>query len=83
MLMIPAHMRGQQSVQEPAQIAISLWPERQMKMRGHQAVGEDANRHTIGGLTQEGKKSGVVFRLSKDLSPGIAPIDDVIAEPPD
>ena len=83
MLMVPSHMRGQQPVQKLAQLPIPPWPEGQVKMIGHQAIGEDAHGHTIGRVAQQREKGGVVFRLPEDLGPCIPPIDDVRAEPPD
>ena len=80
---IPANMRRQQLVHPSTEIPIVVWPEGQMKMIGHETVRQDTHRHTLRRVVKQIKERLIIAVRMKYLSPGIAPVDDVITMVPD
>lgn len=50
--MVATNMRGQQPAHPRAQVAIMVWPECQMKMVGHETIGQQPHGNTFRSLTQ-------------------------------
>ena len=80
---IPSNMRRQQPVHPSTEIPIVVWPESQMKMIGHETVRQDTHRNTLRRVVKQIKERLIIAVRMKYLSPGIAPIDDVITMVPD
>lgn len=76
---IASHLRGQQPLHPSAEIPIMRGPEGEMKMIGHQAVRQDTHRQALRRLPKQIQKGLIVSIGMKHLSPGIAPIDGVVA----
>jgi hypothetical protein len=79
---IAAGMSGEQPVHPAAQVAIVNRPESQMKVIGHDTVGEQPDRVTKPCFGDQGDKGLVVLRLVKDRGAAVAPVQDMIAVPP-
>src|SRR6266404_7572629 len=47
-------------------------------MIGHQAIGQDAQRHAGAGLAQQADEGVVIALVVEDLGPAVAAVDDVV-----
>ena len=78
-LVITADVGGHQPHHVGTEVAIVLGPERQVKVIGHQAVGEQAERRAFRRLGQELEEGSIVAVLVKHGTSPIASIEDMIA----
>ena len=80
--MIPTHVSGHQPLHPPTQITISMGPEHEMKMVGHQAVADQSDWNLFVSLLHQRHEGSVVVIVMKNISPPVAPIEHVINESP-
>ena len=74
MLVVAADVCVLQPVHPPAQIAVGDLPEHQMKVVGHQAIGQYAHRRLDASVLHRLEEGVVVAVLQKDVTPSVAPI---------
>ena len=78
-LVVAANMGIVQPMHPAAQVAIVDRPERQMEVVGHQTVGQHAHGHFNAGMSDGLEERLVIAVFEKNLTAGIAAVDDVIA----
>ena len=77
-LMIAADVGILHPVHPAAEVAIVVRPNGQVKMVGHQAIGENPHRDFNAGMAHRLEKRLVVPVLEKNLAAAVAAIDDVV-----
>ena len=78
MLMPALGMREGQPIHEPREVAIVAWPDHEMPVVWHDAVGQESHRHACTGLHQYALKRSVVPVVLKQRPAGVRPIEHVI-----
>src|SRR5256885_943334 len=81
MLVIASDMGSQEPAHVSAQVAIVEGPERQVKMVGQQAPGQQAHRNAFACLVEQCAKGGEVAVFVKDGLASIASVEDMVTEP--
>src|SRR5258705_524570 len=79
MLVIPSHVSRLKPLHPATQIAVTPRPDHQMKVVGHQAVGQHAHRATNLRLVKQPHKRRVVRLLVKHPLPPVSPVENVVA----
>lgn len=77
-LVVTADMSGEQPHHVFTQIAVAAWPEDEVEMVGHQAIGEQAHGDAFASLTQQFDEGGVIAVFVEDGTAAIAPIEDMV-----
>jgi hypothetical protein len=78
---IASHMGGEEPVHPAAEVAIVTWPERHVKVIGHEAVSDDPHGDATRGLDHHLKEGVVVAVFVEDGGSRIAAVQDMIAVP--
>jgi len=72
-------MCREQPLHEVAQVAIVEGPNRQVKVVGHQTIGEQTDRRPLAGLVKEFQEGDVIAFLVEHGAASVATIQDVVA----
>ena len=80
MLVIAPHVGRQKPLHPTAEVLVRAWPERQMKMIWHEAIGKDSHRNPPTSKANQLDKTLVIAVLVKYRGLRVTPIDDVIAD---
>jgi hypothetical protein len=75
---VAARMRGEQPVKPVGQVVVSLGPEHDMEVVGHQAPAQDAHGDAGSRLAHEPGESGIIIGAVESLGPAVAAVDHVI-----
>ena len=70
-------MRDGAKSHEFSELTILRWPKHKVEVIGHQAVGEQIDRHSVAGLGERSKELPVVIVMLKQLEPPCATVHDM------
>ena len=77
-VVIAAHMCGEQPRHVSAEIAVLAWPKRQMEMVRHQAKAQQAHGHMLLGVAQQLDEGMEIALLMKNGAAAIAAVENVV-----
>jgi len=79
MLVIPPHVACHEPLHPPAQIAVAVWPQNEMKMIRHEAVRQQSHGYAVARLGHQSQERGVVTAVVKHGRATVSTIHDVVA----
>jgi hypothetical protein len=75
---VPTNMGREQPVHPAAQIAITAWPQNQVKVIGHETVPEQSHRTPQRCLRHHLKERAEIVGLVEDRGPSVTPVEHVV-----